>query len=99
MKNNNESNVIFFIFEKKWSGLIILVLLGGEKNFSSIKKEIPGISDRILSQRLVELRKIGILKRCVYTEIPIRVKYDLTTKGQVLGKAFSELCIWNKEYN
>ena len=86
------------IFERKWVILIIKILLEHDKNFSSIKKEIFGISDKVLSQRLKEMEKEELLKRHVYTNIPIRVEYALTRKGGDLKKAIHELTVWSNRY-
>lgn len=86
------------IFEKKWVILIIKTLLQKDKNFSSIKREISGISDKVLSQRLMEMEKADILKRYVYTGIPVRVEYGLTMKGRDLRKVIYELSLWMDAY-
>ncbi len=86
------------IFEKKWVILIIKILLEYDKSFSSIKREIFGISDKVLSQRLKEMEKEELLKRHVYTNIPIRVEYGLTEKGRNLKKAMYELTVWSNGY-
>ena len=64
--------------------MIIKSLLEGEKAFSKIKNEVSGISSRILSQRLLEMEKLNILKRNVYTESPIKVEYSLIIKEKLL---------------
>ena len=101
MKNYEEHQKIkaaISIFEKKWSGMIIKVLLEEDKSFSMIGKEILNISDRVLSQRLFELEKDGILKRYVYTGIPVKVKYGLTSKGKALSRVMNEMLFWADEY-
>ena len=90
--------VVISIFEKKWSGMIIKVLLEEDKSFSMIGKEILNISDRVLSQRLFELEKEGILKRHVYTGIPVKVKYGLTSKGKALNGVINEMLFWTDKY-
>ena len=101
MKNYEEHQkmeLVISIFEKKWSGMIIKVLLEEDKSFSMISKEILNISDRVLSQRLFELEKDGILKRHVFTGIPVKVKYGLTKKGKALGSVMNEMLFWANEY-
>jgi len=51
---------------KKWTGLIIRVLLGGSKRFRDIKEQIPEMSDKMLADRLKELEALGVVKRTVY---------------------------------
>ena len=86
------------ILEEKWTLLIIKTLLEKDKSFSMIRKEIFGISDKILSQRLLEMKKEEILKRYVYTDIPVKVEYGLTAKGRNLKKAVSELTLWSSTH-
>ena len=66
--------------------------------FKDLKTEISNISDRVLSQRLLEMERMNIIKRYVYTGIPIKIEYGLTIKGQDLEKIFSELIEWEKTY-
>ena len=91
IKNSN-------IFEKKWVILIIKALLEKDKNFSTMRREISGISDKVLSQRLLEMEKAEILKRYVYTGIPVREEYGMTGKGRNLKKVVSELTLWSNAY-
>lgn len=101
MRNYEEHQkikVVISLFERKWSGIIIKVLLEDDKSFSMIGKEVLNISDRVLSQRLFELEKDGILKRYVYTGIPVKVKYGLTDKGKALNKVMNEMLFWADEH-
>ena len=66
--------------------------------FKDLKTEISGISDRVLSQRLLEMERMNIIKRYVYTGMPVKIEYGLTIKGQALEKIFSELITWEKTY-
>src|SRR5207249_3722435 len=69
---------------KRWTGLILRALLSGECRFSQICAYVPGLSDRLLSERLKELEAEGIVERHVYAETPVRVEYVLTPKGDEL---------------
>ncbi|MBE3596442.1 MAG: helix-turn-helix transcriptional regulator [Hydrogenibacillus sp.] len=69
------------ILGKKWTGLIIRVLLDGPKRFKDIKEQIPQMSDKMLSDRMKELEASGIVERRVYPETPVRIEYVLTEKG------------------
>ena len=63
---------------RRWTGAILRVLLSGARRFSDITTTIPGLSDRLLSERLKELEGAGIVTRTVYPETPVRVEYQLT---------------------
>ena len=66
------------IFSNKWNFLIISSLLSEEKRFSSIKKEIKEISDRMLSQKLKELIKYGIIKKeIISTSDSVKILFNL----------------------
>jgi DNA-binding HxlR family transcriptional regulator len=84
----------FEILGKRWTGLIIKVLLDGPKRFKDISESITGMSDRMLSERFKELELAGILIRHVYPETPVRIEYELTEKGRALHIAMSEVQKW-----
>src|SRR5688572_6657588 len=72
------------ILGKRWTGLILRALLSGACRFNNISAYVPGLSDRLLSERLKELESVGIVERHVYPETPVRIEYVLTLKGQEL---------------
>lgn len=84
----------FELLGKRWTGLIIRVLLSGPKRFKDISDLIPSMSDRMLSERFKELEAVGILIRHVYPETPVRIEYELTEKGKGLETAMQELQVW-----
>lgn len=84
----------FELLGKKWTGLIIRVLLDGPKRFSEIKSFIPELSDKMLTERFKELEIQGFIKRNVYPEIPVRIEYELTEKGLDLRPVMDELQKW-----
>ena len=82
---------------KRWTALIIYQLLEGPQRFNAIEAALP-ISGRLLSERLKELEKEGIVERKVYSEVPIRVEYNLTDKGYSLEQAVREIETWAKNW-
>ena len=82
------------ILGKRWTGLIIRVLLPGPRRFSEITGTIDGLSDRLLSQRLKELESCGIVARRVYPDIPVRIEYKLTRKGRELQEMVVAIQRW-----
>jgi DNA-binding HxlR family transcriptional regulator len=76
---------------KRWSGAILIVLMDGPLRFSEIRQLVPDLSDRLLSERLKELEAEGIVQRTVIDEIPVRVEYALTDKGEALEPAVRAL--------
>ena len=84
----------FEFIGKKWTGLIIYVLLSGPKRFSDITSIIPDLSKRVLTERMKELEKYGIVLRHVVPDRPIRTEYLLTKKGNELGKILGPIGQW-----
>jgi DNA-binding HxlR family transcriptional regulator len=82
------------IIGKRWTGLILRVLLAGPRRFGEIEDVVGGLSARMLSERLKELEACGIVERRVYPEAPVRIEYALTEKGRGLQRALDELQRW-----
>ncbi|WP_243298429.1 winged helix-turn-helix transcriptional regulator [Bacillus litorisediminis] len=82
---------------KRWTAMIIYQLLKGSHRFCEIESSFP-ISGRLLSERLKELESEGIVKREVFPEVPVRVEYSLTEKGQALAPLMKELEKWSDQY-
>lgn len=82
---------------KRWTALIIYQLLEGPQRFNAIEAALP-ISGRLLSERLKELEKEDIVERKVYSEVPVRVEYNLTDKGRSLEQTVREIEIWAKTW-
>lgn len=81
----------------KWMPQIVTILLSGPHRFSALQRAIPGISDKVLSGRLVELEGAGIITRVHYPEIPPRVEYALTPAGLALEGVIAEMDRWSRE--
>ncbi len=84
---------------KRWSGAILCVLTQREMYFAELCDAIPGLSDRLLSNRLRELESEGLVQRSVHDGVPARVSYALTEKGRALEPSISELQTWAKRWN
>lgn len=84
----------------KWSLLVILVLLSKPQSrcrFSELKREITGISQRMLTTTLRNLEADGLVTRHVYPEIPPRVEYELTELGKSIKAPLKSLFGWLKQ--
>jgi DNA-binding HxlR family transcriptional regulator len=82
------------IIGKRWTCLILRVLLAGPRRFGQIEDVVGGLSARMLSERLKELEACGIVERRVYPQTPVRIEYALTEKGRGLQRALDELQQW-----
>lgn len=84
----------FELIGKRWTGLIIYVLLSGPKRFSEIHSIITDLSKRVLTERMKELEEHGIVLRHVIPERPIRTEYVLSEKGIELAKILGPISQW-----
>ena len=82
----------------RWTGAIIRAMLAGVSRFSDFGQAIPGLSDRMLSERLKELETEGIVVREVTPSTPVRVTYHLTDKGRALGAVLESVAVWAGEW-
>ncbi|MCB0673772.1 MAG: helix-turn-helix transcriptional regulator [Saprospiraceae bacterium] len=83
----------------KWSLPIIYVLMKGTRRFKELERSIEGINTRMLVKELKQLEINGILLREVYAEVPPRVEYSLTEKGQALKPVLEEMKSWGNRFN
>ena len=84
----------FAILGKRWSGVILGRLADGPARFSELSENLGGISDSVLSQRLLELSDAGLVQRQVDPGPPIAVCYRLTAPGVALIPALHALAAW-----
>jgi DNA-binding HxlR family transcriptional regulator len=84
---------------KRWTGAIISALTEGPLRFADLARAVPGLSDRLLSQRLRELEVEGLVEREVESGTPVRVTYSLTEKGAALRPVIGELKQWARRWN
>ena len=83
---------------KRWTGAILFVLMDGPLRFSEVKLLVPDLSDRLLSERVKELEAEGIVERRVHDEVPVRVEYVLTAKGEALEPVVRSLKGWARSW-
>lgn len=79
---------------RRWTGTIVRSMLAGSVRFSDILSQVPGLSDRLLSERLRELEGAGLVERRVFPETPVRIEYSLTPKGRELETIVRDLDDW-----
>jgi DNA-binding HxlR family transcriptional regulator len=83
---------------RRWSGAILQVMRGGVVRFSDLAAAIPGLSDRMLSERLKELEAERLIERRVIPETPVRVEYRLTPRGEALGSVLDAVTSWAHDW-
>ena len=83
---------------RRWTGAIVRVMLCGVTQFSGLREAVPGLSDRMLSERLKELEAEGIVTRTVIPEMPVRIVYVLTDKGHALSDVMDAIGAWAEHW-
>ncbi|GAB3678891.1 winged helix-turn-helix transcriptional regulator [Angustibacter aerolatus] len=87
----------FGFLGKRWNGVILGTLGSGPLGFSDLRRAVQGISDSVLSDRLSELARAGLVQRDVEPGPPVSVGYRLTDAGRALLPALAELTTWARE--
>ncbi len=82
---------------KPWTILILERLMIGPRRFGEIEAELP-VSGRLLSERLKELEREGLVERTVYPETPVRIVYAATSLGAALEPALAEIGRWAEQW-
>jgi DNA-binding HxlR family transcriptional regulator len=80
----------------KWKALILWPLRAAPRRFGELRREVPGISEKMLIQQLKEMEQHGVVIRHDFKEVPPRVEYALTSFGHSLCDAVSPLCEWGQ---
>src|SRR5690349_10441428 len=86
------------ILSGKWKLPIIIALSFGNKRFTQMAKQIPGITDKMLSKELRDLEVNQLVKRTVYDSVPVVVEYSMTSYGKTLEKLIGELQKWGEKH-
>lgn len=84
----------FAFLGKRWNGVLIGTLAGGPAGFAELSRAIVGISESMLSDRLNELARAGLVQRTVRAGPPIGVSYQLTPAGEALVPVLDQLAGW-----
>jgi DNA-binding HxlR family transcriptional regulator len=87
----------FGFLGKRWNGVLLGTLIAGPAGFSELRRAVAGISDSVLSERLTELCRAGLVQRSVDEGPPVAVHYALTPAGEALLPALQALTTWAAE--
>jgi DNA-binding HxlR family transcriptional regulator len=82
----------------KWKVLILWYLKEDIRRFGELKRSIPGIAQKMLTQQLRELEADGLINRKVYAQVPPKVEYSLTKYGESLEPILNLMCRWGIEH-
>ena len=82
----------------KWKVLILWALAQRPCRFGELRRELPGITEKVLAAHLRELEADGVIRRIVYQEVPPRVEYELSEYGESLRGILDALCSWGEQH-
>lgn len=82
----------------KWKPLIVWALRDRPLRTGELRREVQGISERVLIQQVRELERDGVVARTVFHQVPPRVEYALTEAGAALNEALDPLCAWGEAH-
>lgn len=83
---------------RRWTGAILRVLINGPHRFNELLRAVPGLSDRLLSERLSELETEGLVVRQVLPGPPVRVEYSLSERGYDLEQVIRAIATWAEKW-
>lgn len=82
----------------KWKGKILYILFTGTKRYGELRKLIPDTTQRMLTLQLRELEEDGIIERKVYAQVPPKVEYSISPRGESLKPIIDAMWHWGKEF-
>lgn len=94
LSENCPSREILQHLTSRWGGLVMISLMSGTKRFSELRREIEGVSERMLTQTLQQLEADGMLSRYSFNTVPPKVEYSLTHYGKQAAEKYYYLVDW-----
>jgi DNA-binding HxlR family transcriptional regulator len=92
------SRQVFDLIGERWAGLLLLALGEHPQRFSALRRQVEGISQKMLTQTLRSLERDGLLTRTVTPSVPVRVDYELTPLGESLAGVLGQLKMWAEQH-
>lgn len=81
-----------------WKLTIVQKLLAGTRRFGELRRDVGGVTDRVLTRQLRELESDGLVHREVFAEVPPRVEYSLTPQGKTLQSLVEMMDDWGRQW-
>ena len=82
------------LIDGKWKGVVLYHLLDGTLRFNELRRRLPNVTQRMLTNQLRELETDGLIARKVYAQVPPKVEYSLTARGRSLQPVMAALKEW-----
>ena len=96
--DNTPVEVTLGVVGGKWKSVLVYHLLAGPLRFSELKRRVPDITEKMLTQQLRELERAGVISRKVFAEVPPRVEYRATAHGATLKPVLEAMCNWGRSH-
>src|SRR6266498_5208499 len=95
---NCPAEIAISLLGSKWKLLILRELFKGMRRFGELSRNVPGISQKMLTQQLRQMERDGLVSRKIYPEVPPRVEYSLTGIGSSLKPVLDAMHKWGAKY-
>jgi len=82
------------LIDGKWKSVVLYHLLDGTLRFNELRRQIPGVTQRMLTNQLRELEEDGLIERKVYAQVPPKVEYSLSPLGRSIEPILLALKDW-----
>ena len=86
------------LIDGKWKGVVLFHLFEGTHRFGEIRRRLPNVTQRMLTNQLRELEADGLIVRKIYPEVPPKVEYSLSERGRSLEPVIMALKAWGDAY-
>jgi DNA-binding HxlR family transcriptional regulator len=98
LDQNCESRQTLDRVADKWSALVVYALVRGPQRHGRLRREIDGISQKMLTQTLRSMERDGLVSRRVIERVPPHVEYELTALGRTLTEPLVAICRWSMDH-
>ena len=92
------SRTVLEVIANKWTNLVVCALRDGPMRFGQLRRQLEGITQKMLTQTLRALERDGLVTRTLYPTIPPRVDYELTDLGRDAAGLFDSLIVWAEQH-
>ena len=82
----------------RWKAVLLFHLMGGTQRFGELRRKVPAVTQRMLTLQLRELERDGVVRRTVYAQVPPKVEYSLSKKGETLTPVIRALERWGEDH-
>jgi DNA-binding HxlR family transcriptional regulator len=96
-EENCPTRIVLDHIADKWTALILWKLTNGPIRFNQLRRDIQGISQKVLSQTLKQLERDGLINRQAFATVPVTVEYSVTPLGHTLAEKMAGISLWAQD--